>query len=293
MISSLDGFGTNKAAYSIDLWSWVQREITIATTESVYGPTNPYRILEVMGSFWYVFNVLTHKHLRSADENLCRDFADDTVMLLANSMPSVLAPKGYRGRQRVIEALETYFNANGHQESSILLKTRLQTLEHDITSKDIACFECVNGIAILANTVPTAFWTLHHVFSDPTILETVREQAGALVDVKQDGERLVRTIELGRIYEVPILSSILQESLRYRTSGAGSRMLLEDLVLEDRYLLKKGSFLIIPSHEMHFNQDAWGESVKDFDIQRFLKPNAQDTFWGVSGVWRRRQPVPR
>ena len=202
-------------------------------------------------------------------------------MLLANCMPSVLASKGYRGRQRVAKALETYFNADGHQTSSILLKARFQTLGHDIALEDIARCECVNGIAILANTVPTAFWTLYHVFSSPTILTTVREQASALLDVKYDGDRLVRTIDLGKINEVPILFSILQESLRYRTSGAGSRLLLEDVMLEDRYLLKKGSFLIIPSHEMHFNTEAWGETVQDFDTQRFLKPNARKIHSGA------------
>ena len=281
MASSLDRFGASNGARGIDLWSWVQNEVTITTTESVYGSMNPYRDPEVASSFWYVVSTAAHRELRATDENLCRDFADDTVMLLANTIPSVLASKGYRGRERVVNALETYFNANRHQASSILLKSRLQILEHEIAPKDIARFECVNGIAILANTVPTAFWTLYHVFSNPTILATVREQAGALLDVTQDGDRLLRTIDSSRLNEIPILFSVLQESLRYRTSGAGSRMLLEDVLLEDRYLLKKGSFLIIPSHEMHFDIDAWGETVRDFDPQRFLKPNARKIHAGA------------
>lgn len=43
----------NKAS-SKDLWAWVQHEITVATTESVYGPMNPYRDPKVEAGFWYV-----------------------------------------------------------------------------------------------------------------------------------------------------------------------------------------------------------------------------------------------
>ena len=37
---------------TVDLWEWVRHAITMATTESVYGPLNPYRDAEVEGAFW-------------------------------------------------------------------------------------------------------------------------------------------------------------------------------------------------------------------------------------------------
>lgn len=36
----------------VDLWAWVQHEITLATTESVYGPANPYQDERVETGFW-------------------------------------------------------------------------------------------------------------------------------------------------------------------------------------------------------------------------------------------------
>lgn len=193
-------------------------------------------------------------------------------MLLTGFMPSVLASKGHAGREKVVSAFEHYFASGGHEDGSGLAKARLQVLKRDVKPNDIARFECVNGIAILSNSVPTTFWTLYHIFSDPTILEIVREQLSNILSIQdsKDGTT-TRTIDLGRIKEVPILSSILQESLRYRSSGVGSRMLLEDVVLENRYLLKKGSFLIIPSRELHFNHQAWGSQVDDFNSARFVK----------------------
>ena len=37
---------------TIDLWVWTQHEITAITTESVYGPGNPYRDPVVEAGFW-------------------------------------------------------------------------------------------------------------------------------------------------------------------------------------------------------------------------------------------------
>lgn len=37
---------------TVDLFAWVQHEITMATTEAVYGPANPYRDPAVEHGFW-------------------------------------------------------------------------------------------------------------------------------------------------------------------------------------------------------------------------------------------------
>ena len=50
--SSLEKFKTNSKASRVNLWDWVQYEMTIVTTESVYGPMNPYRDPKVVSSFW-------------------------------------------------------------------------------------------------------------------------------------------------------------------------------------------------------------------------------------------------
>jgi hypothetical protein len=111
-----------------------------------------------------------------------RDFADDTVMLLAGVVPSVLAAKGYAGREKVVASFERFFEAKGKQHASRLVQARHHVLSNRIGPQDIARFECVNGIAILANTVPTAFWTIYHVFSDPDIL---LKSSRASVSVRQ------------------------------------------------------------------------------------------------------------
>lgn len=50
--TALEQFEMKPEARRINLWKWVQHEMTIATTESVYGPMNPYRDPEVEEGFW-------------------------------------------------------------------------------------------------------------------------------------------------------------------------------------------------------------------------------------------------
>ena len=45
--------GRITAQVHVDMWQWVKHEVTHATTESVYGPMNPYRDLAVENGFWY------------------------------------------------------------------------------------------------------------------------------------------------------------------------------------------------------------------------------------------------
>jgi hypothetical protein len=47
----LDGM-LKRLGTTIDLWAWTQHEITVITTESVYGPANPYRDAAVEAGFW-------------------------------------------------------------------------------------------------------------------------------------------------------------------------------------------------------------------------------------------------
>ena len=45
------------------------------------------------------------------------------------------------------------------------------------------------------------------------------------------------------------------------------RVVLKDTRLENQYLLKKDSILLIPSAELHNNPSVWGPTLKDFDPQ--------------------------
>lgn len=65
--------------------------------------------------------------------------------------------------------------------------------------------------------------------------------------------------------------SAFKETMRCRSLGTQIRICLEDHVLNDRYLLKKGGIVAIAQTVQHTSVDAWGPDVSEFDHLRFVK----------------------
>lgn len=59
--------------------------------------------------------------------------------------------------------------------------------------------------------------------------------------------------------------------MRCRSLGTQIRICLEDHILGDRYLLKKGGIVAIAQTVQHTSTDAWGPNVSEFDHLRFVK----------------------
>lgn len=214
-----------------------------------------------------------------------RNFADDTITLLMTSyLPNMIAAKALAGREAVVEGMERYFSSGAYKEGSSLVKARYSALKGHIDDEDLARFECVNGIAILANTVPTAFWTLYHVFCDASVLAEVRRQVAAITASDMSPAGSARTIDLRRLKEAPILFSAIQEALRLRATGTGPRMVMEDVsVGHEGFQLKKDSVVIIANQALHHDRAAWGDTAHVFVADRFCGRTPAHAFRGFGG----------
>ncbi|KAL9068120.1 MAG: hypothetical protein Q9157_006605 [Trypethelium eluteriae] len=205
--------------------------------------------------------------------NSLRDFNDETILLLANAVPSISARKGYLGREKAVAGFEKYFSSHSYDQASFLVQERCRLLQqYGIGLHDQARFEAVNGIAILANTIPTAFWTIYSAFRHPITLERLRGEAEKLVEssaMENSNGKFIHRVNISKLREVPFLVSHLQESIRHKSAGAGMRFDREDVMLETRFLLKKDTFLIMPNRSMHFDKAAWGSTVAEFRSDRF------------------------
>ena len=147
---------------------------------------------------------------------------------------------------------------------------RWQT-QHDAgaTTETIARMEVANSIGVLSNTVPSTFWTIFDICSRDGLLEDIREElkSKALVIDPETKEHIV---DLGLIRDhCPLLVSAFQEVLRFRGSGAPTRFVYEDVMLDDRYLLKAGSVLQILAPAVNKEERIWGTSAQQFDPSRF------------------------
>lgn len=176
---------------------------------------------------------------------------------------------------KIFRGLIKYFAENGHKHGSRLVQSHYEVgKKHNVPSDDIALFEIDLSIALLANTASIAFWIIVAIFSNSSLLENLRNRLYALSTEKENpGEyrTSIRQLNIKHVMEyVPSVMSLLQEVFRVKSTNATGRVVLSDTLLEDRYLLKKGSFLLLPAAELHWSPSIWGATVDEFDPQRFM-----------------------
>ncbi|QSZ35737.1 hypothetical protein DSL72_006859 [Monilinia vaccinii-corymbosi] len=258
----------NHGSITIDLWEWVQHEMTLVLSESLYGVKNPYRDPKVEAGFWA--------------------FSDGSMKLLLPSfLLKLIASKALRGRSAVVIGFQRYFSSGHYLEGSELVKSRYKLLvdETDGAHTDLAKNETISDIAALSNTSPTMFWLVYHLFSDPHLLKKIRSQVDGITtsDVSAEGKTSYK-IHLKKLHELPLLKSMIMETLRFRSTGTGPRKVLADtLVGQDQYLLKKDSMVVIANRVIHFDKSVWGETADTFRADRFCNktpPNAFRAFGG-------------
>ena len=139
---------------------------------------------------------------------------------------------------------------------------------------DIARLEVVTLIGTLTSTIRTVTWMLYHIFSDPAVLDDCRKEVSEIMATSHTAQgTLMRSLDIATIkHNCPILGSTFQEVLRRHAVGTSVRQVMRDTLLEEKYLLKEGSFVLMPSVVVHSDASIWGPDVSVFNHRRFLKP---------------------
>lgn len=204
-----------------------------------------------------------------------RDFDHNLNTLILNLFPSLLAPKGAKARATLGTAFQRYFENFDQAQSSAMIKARYASnIKYGITPWNQGRLEVGTLIGILANTIPSAFFMLVHIYSDSALLREVREELEARAVSVSAANKTVRTLHAGSIREkCPLLSSVWQELLRVHARGASSRFVREDVMLDGKYLLKKNMVVQMPMAAMHLDPRIWGDDAACFQPRRFLDGN--------------------
>ncbi|KAJ5918195.1 hypothetical protein N7454_010570 [Penicillium verhagenii] len=236
----------------VDLYGWCRDVIMDASTDSLYGPLNPYGDPEVAKAFW--------------------EFETNLAPLVANILPWLTARKAWRGRNIVCKAILEYAMKDGQLQGSELAIMRHKTLiEAGLTLDEYSKMEITMIMAFVSNTIPSAFWVLFDLYSRPNLRSEIRKELKAnALSIAADG---THKIDLGAMREeCPLLLSFFQEVLRTRTTTCSTRVVLKDTLLAGKYLLKAGNMLNIPASPMGYNHNAWGANAAVFNARRFMKP---------------------
>ncbi|KAK3325001.1 hypothetical protein B0H66DRAFT_587854 [Apodospora peruviana] len=192
---------------------------------SAYGPMNPYNDKTVADAFW--------------------EFEAGLMTVLIGFLSSLTARKPIAARDKLAETFEAYYKAGGLEQASVLAKKQYQAeVDNKVPLQDIARFEVGGSVAILVNTSPAAFWTLFFLYVRPGLLADVRVGFDACVERTGDN---INTINISNLKErCPLLLSSYKDTLRHRSMGTSVREVIEDTLLDGRWLPKKGTMLQMP-----------------------------------------------
>ena len=207
-----------------------------------------------------------------------RIMEQNLIPLMLDLLPQLLARKAYVNREIVVKAFRDYFDHAILDDASELTQGRyFQNRKHGISIEAMARFEIGNLIGVLVNATPTTFWLLVHIYSKSDLLDHLRHEVSDLISTKIDPNTSYKlhSLDVVRLRDsCPLLVSTYQEVLRVKSTSASSRWVLEDTVLNDRFLLKKDSMVQMPSSVMHRDESLWGGTGRLFDSRRFLKGDA-------------------
>lgn len=116
------------------------------------------------------------------------------------------------------------------------------------------------------------------------MLQDIRREVWKGVVTTTGEEHRKYTLDLNHIKtSCPILLSTFREVIRLHGIGVSGRIVMEDHLLDNRFLLKKGSTVMIPAGVQHSDPAIWGPTVGVFDHKRFLKRTNPAGFRGFGG----------
>ncbi|OLN97727.1 25-hydroxycholesterol 7-alpha-hydroxylase 2 [Colletotrichum chlorophyti] len=249
----------------IDLFKWVKRAVDLSASEGMYGPMNPFKNPEHETDFW--------------------TFADSAHLIVSGGLISnIFAKAAIQARDRNGQRYEEYVRLGGLDGASGLVKGRSRVMaENDISQRDIARVNVGFDIAMLANYVPTTWWSVYEIFSRPWLVEEIRVEARKAVRTEENGDFVLDLSVLKS--SSPLLLSSIQEAQRLHTVHAHIREVIRDTTItvdDTAKLLKKGNYVQINGIPVLRDEKTWGIDAASFDAYRFIKMKKKNDTTGVA-----------
>lgn len=193
-------------------------------------------------------------------------------MLALNFMPSITAPKGNAARKAMTAGFMNYYNSLLDKEANDFVKGRARAARNwGLTTEEICKAEVTIISASVTNTVPNVFYAICYVFADSALTTNLREEVSKIVTRSTRNGVDTVALDISMIEtHCPLLVSCYSETLRLNKTGASIRTALSDVMLNDQYLLKKGSLIQIATDLVQSDPKTWGPDAKYFNARRFM-----------------------
>ncbi|KAN0105006.1 cytochrome P450 [Hyaloscypha variabilis] len=227
-----------------NLYALLRKAYTIAMGESFYGPNNP--VPELVDEIW--------------------NFEESLGLMMLGLSPRLLAPTAYRAQKTLAQKFKTYYDAHLEIHGNALIRGRARVArDHNLDNEVLGIFEMAICFAPVTNVVPSVFWMLSFIYTEPSLLSDLREELASAFGRERRGG----VIDVEKLKKCRLLISTFQEMQRVKQHGNAVRFVTADTRL-DGYLLKEGSIVQIPSAVLHTDVAVWGKDAKSFDARRFL-----------------------
>lgn len=199
-----------------------------------------------------------------------------------------------QARERLVESFDKYYADGSYKRGSDYIQKLTQhCISQGIPEVDIPRMLLGTVFNNVANSVPSAFWVIYHVFSDRCLLKEIRdevEQNAVVTNTEKGAMDANSTIDLSRLTSssyCPVLLSIYHEVFRYHGTANSVRVVSEDHLLDGRFLLKKGGLVMMSARAQHRNPAVWGPDVDNFRPHRFLSVKERNGEQGEQQQGRR------
>ena len=193
--------------------------------------------------------------------------------IMINVLPSIIAPTAYRARSILERAWDSDFDTGVIGNACALSRDRDQNARnYGISEREVRNWEYIAWFAPSTNSAPVVFWLLSFIFANPKLLTEIRTEISNVVTSSTvDGVKRI-VLDVTRVQNgCPLLYAAWEETLRLAAPTVSVRMVTEDTILADKYLLKKGATVQMPSAVNNLSSAIWGPRPEEFDHRRMLK----------------------
>ncbi|GAB7357361.1 hypothetical protein MBLNU459_g8307t2 [Dothideomycetes sp. NU459] len=181
-------------------------------------------------------------------------------------------------RKHVRETVDQCVRADAYGKQSsqeITLFRQLASLYESLDIPREAFTDChlIAIVGLMSNVINMITWAFCHVVADPELMACLRTE---LSDVINESSSPDLTVGIDRIRDsCPLLVATWYELLRTYGDSPVARAVSEDCLFDDKYRLRKGSFIMTPIHLHNFDEVIWGEDAKDFRPRRFIRDDGR------------------